>query len=317
MTRSTQNNLVVKDNALIEASYKLSLVEQRLVLLAILEARSQNKPLKGEVIRIHSSVYMQHFSVDRHAGYKAMRDAASNLFEAFFQWDEVINGHLTTHKNRWVQHIAYSSSSGFVSLVFADQVLPLITELEKNFTSYEIEQVRGLSSNYAIRLYELLIKWRSTGKTPYIDLQGLRLKLGLPDTSYTTMGDFKNRVLDLSIKQINQNTDILASYEQHKNGRTIIGFTFSFKPKPAPEIIDHKPKKPKPAKPDPVYNNMALSKIAEYAEAIACQPAQMNLWGLVGGQGKMLRAITNELMTPEGYQKWLPELKALGHQELI
>lgn len=38
-------DLVVKDNALINASYNLDLVEQRLILLAIVEARKVVKAL--------------------------------------------------------------------------------------------------------------------------------------------------------------------------------------------------------------------------------------------------------------------------------
>ena len=43
-------------------------------------------------------------------------------------------------------------------------VVPLITRLEEQFSQYDIEQISGLSSAYAVRLYELLICWRSTGK---------------------------------------------------------------------------------------------------------------------------------------------------------
>lgn len=45
------------------------------------------------------------------------------------------------------------------------------------------------------------------------------------------MSDFKKRVLDLAIKDINEKTDIKATYEQHKQGRMITGFSFSFKHK--------------------------------------------------------------------------------------
>ncbi|WP_180025760.1 replication initiation protein, partial [Acinetobacter sp. YH16049] len=37
------NKLVVKDNALIDASFNLSLIEQRIMLLAIVEARESQK----------------------------------------------------------------------------------------------------------------------------------------------------------------------------------------------------------------------------------------------------------------------------------
>ena len=57
----------------------------------------------------------------------------------------------------------------------------------------------------------------------------MRNKLGLLESEYNRADNFKRRVLDLAIKQINDLTDITADYEQHKQGRVITGFTFRFK----------------------------------------------------------------------------------------
>ena len=119
---------------------------------------------------------------------------------------------------------------GCVELVFASDVIPLITRLEARYTEYELKQVVGLQSEYAIRLYELIIQWRSVGKTNPISLTELREKLGLVD-EYKRIEAFKRRVLDLAVKQINEHTDINVEYEQHKQGRVITGFTFRFKVK--------------------------------------------------------------------------------------
>ena len=78
-------NLVVKDNALIEASHKLSEVEQRLILLAILKGRvfcDSIEQLKDKELIIHASDYMNAFGVDRDASYKSLRKAVLGLFEA-------------------------------------------------------------------------------------------------------------------------------------------------------------------------------------------------------------------------------------------
>ena len=47
-----KNNLIVKDNALVSASYYLSLAEQRLILLGIVEARN-NQSQDNEFIIHH------------------------------------------------------------------------------------------------------------------------------------------------------------------------------------------------------------------------------------------------------------------------
>ena len=61
----------------------------------------------------------------------------------------------------------------------------MITRLEEQFSQYDIEQISGLSSAYAVRMYELLICWRSTGKTPVIELKEFRKRIGVLDTEYT------------------------------------------------------------------------------------------------------------------------------------
>ena len=55
--------------------------------------------------------------------------------------------------------------------------------------------------------------------------------MGVLDAEYQRMYDLKKYVLEPSLKQINEHTDITASYEQQKKGRTITGFSFKFKQK--------------------------------------------------------------------------------------
>ncbi|MFH4155456.1 replication initiation protein, partial [Acinetobacter baumannii] len=88
-------------------------------------------------------------------------------------------------------------------------------------------------SVYAVRLYELLMQWKSVGKTPVYELNKFRSQLGIGVNEYTRMEAFKRRVLDIAVDQINEFSDITVKYEQHKKGRSISGFSFSFKPKKA------------------------------------------------------------------------------------
>ena len=53
-----KTELVVKDNALINASYNLDLVEQRLILLAIVEARESGKGINAnDPLTVHAELY--------------------------------------------------------------------------------------------------------------------------------------------------------------------------------------------------------------------------------------------------------------------
>ena len=235
-----KNMLIVKDNALINASYNLELVEQRLILLAIIEARENGKGINAnDPLTVHASTYIQTFNVEKHSAYTSLKEACKSLFARQFSYEEInANGNLTQYTSRWVSKIGYTKNEATVEIIFAPDVVPLITRLEEHFTSYELEQVAQLQSKYATRLYEILIAWRSTGKTPVLTINEFRKQIGVIDSEYKIISNFKLRVLEPSIKQINDLTDIDVTYEQHKKGRTITGFSFNFKQKQQAKKIE-------------------------------------------------------------------------------
>lgn len=228
------SDLVVKDNALIQASYTLDLAEQRLILLAIVEARESNTGIRADsLLRIHSHNYAKNFGVNNETAYTVMKEACKGLFDRYVTYHDKNpkTGNDRSFHCRWVDKIGYEKNTGIVYLRFTHDVVPLITRLEEQFTSYELAQVKNLTSSYAIRLYELLIQWRSVGKTPLFELQEFRRQLGVEDGEYKTMSNFKANVLNIALSQINKHTDIEVKYDQEKSGRNIIGFFFSFKQK--------------------------------------------------------------------------------------
>lgn len=232
-----KTELIVKDNALINASYNLDLVEQRLILLAIVEARESGKGINAnDPLTVHAESYINQFSVHRNTAYQALKDACDDLFARQFSYQSISEkGNIINHKSRWVSEVAYIDNEAVVRLIFAPAIVPLITKLEEQFTKYEIQQISNLTSAYAVRLYEILIAWRSTRKTPLITMHDFRKKIGVLDTEYKRMYDFKKYVLNIALKQVNEHTDIIVKVEQHKTGRSISGFSFSFTQK---KVID-------------------------------------------------------------------------------
>ena len=235
-----KNELVVKDNVLINASYNLEVTEQRLIMLAIITARESGQGITADSkLEIHASDYASRFDVSNEGAYWALKNAVLNLFERQFSFKEADKkGNIGTVKSRWVSRIKYIDTTATLEVTFAPDVVPLITRLEQHFTSYQLKQVTQLKSKYSIRLYELLIAWREVGKMPQIELSDFREKLGIDADEYVRMSDFKIRVLEPSIKQINEHTDIIVTYEQHKKGRTITGFSFRFKQKQQAKKIE-------------------------------------------------------------------------------
>ena len=228
------SKLITKDNKLINASYSLGIPEQRVIFLAIVEARAQERMIDARgVLQIHASSYQEQFKVEKHTSYGALKSATRGLFDAYFEYDDVHEqtGKPVHHLVNWVQKISYIDTAGMIELQFTDAVIPLITRLSEQYTEYDLKQVSELQSEYAIRLYELMMQWKMVGKTNKIMIDELRSKLGVKPEQYKAMNNFKARVLDLAISQINDFTDVTATYEQHKSGRAVTGFTFKFKMK--------------------------------------------------------------------------------------
>jgi plasmid replication initiation protein len=228
------SELVVKSNALIQASYTLGLVEQRLILMSIVQARESGSGITAEsILEIRAQDYADLFGVTKQTAYEALADAVETLFNRRATVDVYDKKRDRTRPMavRWVTAMAYVEGEGSITLRFGHEVVPEITRLEENFTSYELEQVAGLKSAYAVRLYELLIQWRTAGKTAIFEINHFRNQLGVSGDKYKVTADFKKWVLDVAVSQINDHTDIKATYEQHKTGRTITGFSFKFKQK--------------------------------------------------------------------------------------
>ena len=227
-----KKDLVVKTNRLNQAFQVLSLAEFHIVQLAIVDARDTGTGLTTDMpLRIDALRYADVFGTTRQNAYMRMKEAEETLFNRRFSFfDE--DGKLV--KSRWISQVKYLDNEGAIEIVFTPAVVQGISRIngvKEFFTQYLLSQTAQLKSVYSSRLYELLIQWRSTEKTPIINLEDFRAQLGIEENQYKLMSDFKKRVLDLAINDINEKTDIKATYQQHKKGRSISGFSFTFKQK--------------------------------------------------------------------------------------
>lgn len=308
-----KNGLVVKDNALINASYNLELTEQRLVMLAIINARELGRGITADSkLEIHASDYAKLFNVSPDASYKALKDAVNNLFNRQFSYTAEYKktGKVGIVRSRWVSRIFYVDDLALLEITFAPDVVPLITRLEEHFTKYEAKQVAHLTSKYATRLYELLIAWREVGKTPVFELQQLRKNLGVEDDEYQRMHHFKSRVLETAITQINEHTDIKATYEQHKKGRTITGFSFKFKQKQQPKKLDSKRD---PNTPD-FFIKMTDAQRHLFAKKISEMPEMGKYSQGTESYQQFAIRIADMLLEPEKFRELYPILEKSGFQ---
>ena len=237
---SKETRLVVKDNALIDASFNLSLVEQRLMLLAIVEAREIQDLTPDTPIEIKASSYRDQYNTDSSEAYKQLSEATKQLFNRQFSYIDKYKSDDAITVSRWLNEATYINNKGTVVIYLNRNVISMISRLEANFTKYLLEQVSDFKSQYSIRLYELLIKYKDVGNSKKYTIEEIRSLLGIGVNEYKVLADFKKRVLDLAVKEINDKTDTTIKYEQFKEGRTISHILFKIGKKLAKKKKDSK-----------------------------------------------------------------------------
>lgn len=227
---------VVKDNALIDACFDLSLAEYRILLLAMVVAREQDPLSVFTPVEITGLDYAQQFDLDRSTAYESLAEASKTLLKRTYSYKDTYRGKEAISDVHWLTQATYVPSTGVVVLYFTHQTISLISRLEEHFTKYHIDQVSKFKSKYSIRLYEIVIKWLDNKKTQKYALDEFREKMGISN-EYKQMSDFKINVLDKALKEINEHSDINLKYEQFKKGRVITDFQFKITPKAKQKTI--------------------------------------------------------------------------------
>lgn len=231
-----RQELVVKSNRLVEAGYRLTLAEQRLILFAITEARKTQTGLSTDsVLAVRAAAYAETFGIQEKQAYEQIKAASATLFGRYvvLYGKDPATGQDDKIQVRWLSSVRYVDGAGTVYLQFAQQMVPHITRLEAEFTRYKLEKVADMSSPYAIRLYELLMQWGSVGQRE-VGVDWLKGVLMAGD-EYPRLDNFKRRVVDVAVAQINGHSDLKVSYAQRKTGRAVTHFAFSFQAKAAPK----------------------------------------------------------------------------------
>lgn len=236
MSGKKKTNLVVKTNQLNTALQTLDKVELRIIQLAIVDARETNTGLNAETpLRLDAMRYAEVFGGTRQNAYGAMKRAEESLFNRRFTY---IDDDGKPIKSRWLQQAKYYDGEAIIELAFTIAVVKGISRidgLDDFFTSYLLEQTVDLDSIYSVRLYELLVQWKAAKKTPVFELERFRGQMGVGVDEYKAMSNFKIRVLDRAVTEINELTDLKVSYIQKKKGRKIVGFQFTVLEKTKPK----------------------------------------------------------------------------------
>jgi plasmid replication initiation protein len=237
-----KKELVVKSNRLVEASYRMTLVEQQIILFAICRAREEQRGLTADTpVTITAKAFAEQFGTPEKNVYRDLKEAMRSMFERHVVIHDIRpeTGKPRITKTRWISTASYIDGDGAIQLIFSPLVIPFITRLEKEFTAYRLEKIGKLSSVHAVRMYELLLQFMGIGHREF-EIPRLKETLGI-EGEYSSIKDFKKWVIDVSVDQINAHTDITTSYTQRKTGRNVTHLNFKIDAKATVPTVVKKP----------------------------------------------------------------------------
>ena len=235
----------VMENNLIEARYSLTVEEQRLVLstIALLDSM-ETAPSGFPMLKIPKKLIIEATGLHE-KNYHVIKTALKRLMQKIIEIETVEkDGKKRFRLYQWFAKGEYHEGGKFIEVQFHPDLKPYLLALKEKFTDIPLKIVLRLRSKYAIRLYELLRRYKDTGFR--IDtIEELREKLGVEKGEYPRFFDFEKRVLIPAVKEINKETDLLVSYKKIKKGRKIvqIEFTINHNPDFNPEELEELEKK--------------------------------------------------------------------------
>lgn len=223
-----KTQVIRKSNELIEARYKLTIAEQRVVLLLASEISPNDEDFKDYEIRVSDFAEMFGLQTDKSL-YEKVQNASDSLLGRTLQLSTDVN---SSRKTAWLSYVEYVKGSGVVKLRFDKSLKPYLLQLKGHYTQYQFNFVMNFKSQYSMRLYEILkmdaFKANKHGQfEKNIDISELRSIFGIDKKDYPLFANFKQKVIQPATSEVSDKTDlIIADVKYGKTGRKISNITF-------------------------------------------------------------------------------------------
>ena len=214
--------LVVKSNFLVEASYRLSAIEQKIILTLATQIKQTDK----EFQKYHFNLgeLSSFLGLKTNSDYAYLREVSKNLLSKVL----TLRKEDSTLQTHWLESVEYFEKQGKIAMNFNPELKPFLIQLKNNFTKYQLKYAVKLKSLFSIRMYELLKQYEKIGSREF-DLVDLRSLVGVEAGEYPLYGNFKAKVIFVAQKELKARTDIFFEFEEIKIGRSVGKIRFLIK----------------------------------------------------------------------------------------
>lgn len=225
---------VTMSNALTRAGHGLTLAEKRIIATAVSTLDSCRVLKPGEVPRtkITAAEYAEAFRVDMNTAYDQLQAAAKQLYNRSITFYEPAHKRSgkplppTRVQMRWVGSVKYQEGEGWVELAWWPDLLRHLIGLQRQFTTYQLQQASALRSAYSWKLLELLMRFESTGWAEYT-IEDFKASMDAPP-SLSDFGQVKRRIIEPAVKELTEKDGWLIQWQPIKAGRKVKALRFTF-----------------------------------------------------------------------------------------
>jgi plasmid replication initiation protein len=227
ITLNTDNYVVMANNMILHSASNLSLNELKLLRFVIMQTEKDEKELFTYTIPAKDLAKM--LEIKQKDFYKKLKTMAKHLMqEVIYIGDDSKKEWVMFH---WVDVCRYKK--GNVTIKLSDELKPFLIELRGNFARYRLSEIISLKSIYAIRIYEILNGYLNENNLPYAD-NAVEISVSVEELRKATDTvkkferpyDFKKKVVDVAIREINDKSKYHVTATPYKSGKAIVGFDF-------------------------------------------------------------------------------------------
>ncbi len=230
--------LIRKSNNLIEARYKFDIWETRVFTKVLSLIKPEDTDFKTFRIQLKEVIDEFRLQKDK-ASYKLLRDATDNLMKKVFYVPYEVDGALRERKYpiiimsdtlKTAKDEQSRQRNEYVELCIHPEMKPLLLELREKFTSYDVNNITGFRSVYALRIYEHLKQYERIGRrTMEIDYLKRIFEI---TTEYPLFANFYQKIIQPAEEDINLHSDLtITEIGKLKRGRRVETLEFKFHPK--------------------------------------------------------------------------------------
>lgn len=222
-------NYVCQANNLVGGKQALKLNSAKLIRAAIMQVVRDDEELKPYIITIAELAEL--LNVPKSNIYRDIDDITDDIIKNPVFVKEESGKKVRWIKIPWVTRCEYNSDIG-VALELNDKLKPFLINLKDHYTQYTLDSILVMKSVYAIRIYELIQSEIMTRILPKagtdieISVETLKECCGCESKAYNSFSNFRSRVIDIAVKEINEKTLYTLSYDYKKKGKSVVGLIF-------------------------------------------------------------------------------------------